>query len=1808
MKKLLPSVLIIGLLYLFFFFPFHVFAQDAGLQSPMTITTTTDLPQEGAWIKDPEVTKVGKNAARSGMLLDWTLQEYHWASTSAESVRPLAEFWTVIQRIVYSLFLFVIIVTALILIITRGKSISARRFLPRFFFVILLVTFSFSLVKFVYQITDIFQGFFLKNPQGQIISSRDLLYVGFDYKDFVGLRVFGQQYDESAMIALLLVKLTAFTYYVMSILLIVRKIILWFFIVVSPIFPLLLLFYPLRNTAKIWLGEFFRWVLYAPLFAIFLSGLVKMWQSSLPLPFNFIGENVRDNVIYPTAINILLGGPQRLVTIDNSVNLPNTFALYLVALLMLWVVIILPFILLQIFLDYMYTFTFKDSPIFKQMMGFINNRFIPPSPPPLSPTAPGQPSGLARNLPFGKRISLPQGAGIARSIPTDVATSQKANIARPFVASKVDQSKVLRMVNLSIPTMQDIARFERARLEKDTLQKKEIERTRQILRNIANPMSITTASERERFMHIREMLLKESQSGNPVALTVLQAATNYYMSNVSQQFLSQSQATEEIIQNIAHPEKITNTLERERILQLKEQIIKSSKENNPLATTLLKVISQIENSTKQQLQKTLEKISQPQLIQSTDEKEKYQELRERIVAASRSGNQLAVLLLKSLESKTSLDQVQALKEQLIKARDAGNPLASEILNIASSTTKELSNEQITTIESEIREAQKRGDPLAYLLMMMLSQKTKSKTESPTPATLKLKKGTFPVVNRIQQVSLDDYEAVKKLWKDNYQNLDIPQEVEGFRSRREWILNDIDSIQKTINLLTSQNPQDIEEGMKNVSDILPFLLIGGFSQTEIIAYLKAKMEAAKSVLEELDKETTEDLVESRPSKTSSQHQLHMSVQESIDNTSNQYENEINNSITNFYSINASIAQQSDLSTKSVNFQSAQNANSLLTLVNLPLPTMQDIVKYEKALSSKDTTSKKEVEKFLQTLKKLADPEHLTQEEKEKIQAVKDTLEKESKQGNILAESILTATKLSQEQFTEKDIPILLQLLRTITDPSMAEDPSEQETYRRLYSQLSNAKQQAQPLALEIFRLIDTLAQKESELTAVFLQKLSDPDSLTDANGRLTFLKLKERLQEESSKGNQLASFILQEAKRDTNLINANKVRLKIIESALDGDQLANFILSTHIQQIPTALQNQALTVYKILRDEKQKGNTLAQSLLRLLESKKQTTSTKIHPLLPKQNRIQQVSLEDYEAVKKLWKENFLSDEITGYSDKERAEWIKKEIANVSETINLLSSSNPEDIEQGMSRVGEILPFLLIGGFSQGEILGYLKAKLEAGKSALEEIENNQDEVVRVESNLKSKKNEKTLSFSKDFVGEMQQTAAKKTDDKKYRDKEELVSSLNLQANLPQTETLLKTLSLPFYNLKDIPSLDIQQKITPSAAFLELGALLKLAHPDKIKDAKEKEKFAQIRSALVSQARDGDEYASSILAVADIISEKADSEDIALLTLKTLQKIVFPDLCKIDEQQEMHSLNQQLQQEIQKGNLLASEGEKLAIAYKQAQLDQLANLISELYSAQAGSEDSEETLRVLRKQLENARAIGNNIAEKIIAFGEKQPSKYEIEKLLISLYEIKETDRLISTLFTSYLAPSSELLSLARAYYEKLQKQKNNPFAALLIRLIRKQLQQRKRTVASLSLPQQNRLQQVSLEDYEAVKRLWYEIYLRGDIPLDDEGETQSREQWIASDKEKLINTVNLLTSDDPVNNRRAMEQIIDILPFLLIGGFSKDEMVGYLKAKREAAEMALSVLSDQKESIFLNSQKEANSQSIAKNQNLKKDTF
>lgn len=680
MKKCLlffVSLLIFVSLFLFF-------NKEISAQSPTDIpfptstsnsiniaATPTPIPLDSqSWVDDAEVTFVGKVGARSGKFLDWALNSYPWASASVD----LQNFWLIILKIVYAFSILFVLITAFIMIITRGRSITIMRFIPRFILIIILVTFSFALIQFIYQIGDAIQGFFLKNPEGNIISQQDLLYVGWDYETFKGLRLPGSQFDESAFISLLLVKLTAVTYYAMTGVLLLRKVILWFFIIISPIFPLLLLYSPLRNTGKIWIGEFFRWLLYAPIFSVFLSGVVALWRAGsnitpgIPLNFSGIdkaGTGEIGSVIYPTAVNILLGGPGQQLSINNSVNLPQTFALYVVALLMLWVVILLPFLLLQIFLDYLHNFSFGEVSFVKQMMNksypFLNKYGLAGSPPsPISPMPPIQPAGagLARALPFSNKMEIPNIR--ANDIANQSQMSNTLSNAQRMLSQRLaeENKEILRLTNLSVPTMRDIARFETSSMSANIKSHEETAKMHETLEKISNPRLVGQSAERESFIKIRENLVQAKQKGNPVAVSILSAAGH------------------------------------------------------------------------------------------------------------------------------------------------------------------------------------------------VSQKT---TGVKLPQTV-----AFPATNRVQSVSLDDYESVKKMWAENYQKLEVPKAINGLeKGREEWIKEEIDVITQTINYLMSNNQPKIQQGMDNVSRILPFLLIGGFSHDEVVAYLKAKLEAAKTVLSDLDKQKEEE---------------------------------------------------------------------------------------------------------------------------------------------------------------------------------------------------------------------------------------------------------------------------------------------------------------------------------------------------------------------------------------------------------------------------------------------------------------------------------------------------------------------------------------------------------------------------------------------------------------------------------------------------------------------------------------------------------------------------------------------------------------------------------------------------------------------------------------------------------------------------------------------------------------------------------------------------------------------------------------
>lgn len=691
MYKKLPGFLkfflFLSLFAGFFSFAAPSFAEvQNGEPSPTPNVTT-------GWVKDQEVTFVGKTATRSDEFLDWTLSidNYRWIFLpTGNNNNPIEDFWALVRNIVFVLLALFVLGAAFVMIVTRGQNLTVMRFIPRFIMIIILVVLSFALIRFLYQATDVVQGFFLniKDPTTQVnrnINSSDLLYIAFDY-NFTGFRRVGIEFDESAFISLLLVKLTAITYYVMTGLLLIRKIILWFFIIVSPIFPLLLFFRPVRNTAKIWIGEFFRWLLYAPLFALFLHGLVNVWRQGIPMAFDFSKVGTQT---YPTAINILLGGPGQQIDLNNSVNLRDTFALYVVALLMLWVVILLPFLLLQIFLDYLSNVSFAESPVIKRITSnsWFNRAYggTPPPTPPGQPPQQPSPFGIAKAIPFFNKRSME----IPTSRSTSTFTSALDRASQTNLSTIRETRDVLRLANLTVPKMRDIARYETSMLKHDTVSRSEVNRFHETLEKISKPTVMNATTDREKFTTIKEKLVSQQKKGDKLADNVLTAS---------------------------------------------------------------KVSEEINDKTK------------------------------------------AVIPGQKKEGVTSIKNIK-----------------------------------------------------------------------------------LPQTNQVQQVSIEEYEDVKKMWVENYQNMETPMGPSGMPvDKHTFMQQDIDNITETINMLSSENQDNVDKGMERVANILPFLLLGGFSKAEVISYLKAKLEAAKQVLTGVDakREDEDTLIEQGREEASGQAQMAM----------------------------------------------------------------------------------------------------------------------------------------------------------------------------------------------------------------------------------------------------------------------------------------------------------------------------------------------------------------------------------------------------------------------------------------------------------------------------------------------------------------------------------------------------------------------------------------------------------------------------------------------------------------------------------------------------------------------------------------------------------------------------------------------------------------------------------------------------------------------------------------------------------------------------------------------------------------------
>ena len=693
----------------FLFFPKSVCASEIATPSSSAAN----------WVRDNTVTFLGNGASRAQSFLDWVLVNYEWNYTDD----TLMGNWRAIRNIVYTMSVLAVIVAGFLIIFKGSQDMTVRLFIKEFVIALLLVTFSFALAHLFFQIADIFQFFFFQTAgtDGGIITGKDIINISFP-DNFIGYRRVGAVYNEPAFVSLILIQLSTITFYVIGSILTVRKIILWFFLVSAPLYPILLIYKPIKSTGKIWVQELLRWLLYAPLFALFLSATVLIWKSNiLVLPFNF----EQSEATYPTAVSILMGGPGQVLSSGNSLNYNDTFTQYVIALLMLWVAILMPFILLQIVLGFLAKYDFGVNYLSNVVNSIRGGSFVSPKKgPPLEPSPVGhRPGGLARKLPIYKTSSED-----VSNIKTETFKNVSQKVSN---MSQTDSSPVSRSG--------DFGKYGRQSGSK-------------------------SASSVFQTSHINTTNVKHDQTSH-IGQTGQSGSSYGSATRFANQIMGKLQLKPEVLA------KPTTKLINFSIPSMVDIV--------RFETARLNKVKDIE------LEKTtesLEKIANPKMSTTPAEEDRFINL----------------------------------QEELNQETAKGDALAESILSATMVVRKPSDSKESVDL-----------------------------TELPTI--------NLPKTNQVQTVSFDDYETVKSLWLENYQQSDIPTQNSN---RKEWIENDVQTISRAVTLLSSTDTTKVNEALASISDIVPFFLIGGFSQEEIMAYLKAKLTAAKLALSEIVKKDEE----------------------------------------------------------------------------------------------------------------------------------------------------------------------------------------------------------------------------------------------------------------------------------------------------------------------------------------------------------------------------------------------------------------------------------------------------------------------------------------------------------------------------------------------------------------------------------------------------------------------------------------------------------------------------------------------------------------------------------------------------------------------------------------------------------------------------------------------------------------------------------------------------------------------------------------------------------------------------------------
>lgn len=713
------------------------------------------------WIEDPDITDQGKADERARQFIFWVV---HSKSIDNNS-QVLSKIWITTRNVSYFFVIIVAVILGLGFIVGQRANFNLKikvwPAIQTIGLALLYITFSAAIVFALIQFSELLMRFFIDNLGG-----KDLFNIYFsavsqekNYVDFIGCRDINFRVQEGAHAELFLLKLTNITYYVMGSMLLLRKIILWFLLFVSPFLALLMPFVFIRNVGWIWIGVFFQWLFYGPLFALFLGGLATIWKEGIPFQFDFSRVSTPLGYVYPTAIIITYGGPAQTLGPLNNGNYIDTFAEYIITLIMLWAVIFFPWWLLRIFRDYCCDGIYAMKNILLAM--YDNYRSGPPG----SPQSPA-PAKLSTTIKTPNEVNVP--------VKVKLETLQEIK--------SVKTEEIKKSLDLSATKLTDIARIETNKQTQASM--------RRNMDLLSNPMKADSPTERQKFMNIRSELFTRAIKEDTIAKQILSAT--------STSRIEQIQRKEELVK--------TTTQAGPSMAQTISVKVKLPQERiNQISTSFTNTVSQNTSAVTSISQKTSAPVERVQSILSS---------------YSQNISQPSSIVTKRMSAATGFapQEIANVMQQVSNVVQSNPQLVKEVAD-----KEKVEPAQVKTlIEQQI--------PL-----MIAPEKHVEQTIAIPPS-----------------ISIEDYEEVKKMWTQQYQKGEVPVQ-ENIKTREEWVNQDIIFITNTLNKLLSTEDKAKNEGLDELGYILPIFMLNNLKGPEIMVYLKAKLEAAKATLDQLEKE-------------------------------------------------------------------------------------------------------------------------------------------------------------------------------------------------------------------------------------------------------------------------------------------------------------------------------------------------------------------------------------------------------------------------------------------------------------------------------------------------------------------------------------------------------------------------------------------------------------------------------------------------------------------------------------------------------------------------------------------------------------------------------------------------------------------------------------------------------------------------------------------------------------------------------------------------------------------------------------------